>query len=335
TIPPYQIGSDLSRADKLCSDSAAAAFLGGTRWRAWLSTSAATTNINAATHVGASTSGWIRADGRPFATSMTGLLAGKIFYPPSLTEMNTYRKQAYAVATGTGPDGAALPDATCGDWTASTGSTWNGNATNTTGNWTFSFVISGDACGNSLTPVYCFENDTGMAAVLAPVVPSTGRHAFVSKSAWLPGGGVSSADTLCQNEATAAGLANASTYRALLTTTVAATDASRISLTGQPWFRLDGAQLVASASDLAAATADTLLTSLNVDSTGAYLSNQNAWTGNAVAPSSTTQILNCSNWTSSAAGSAWWGAATASAPTWWAGNMQACNEVANLYCFER
>ena len=237
---PYQIGSDLANADKLCSDSAAAAFLGGSHWRAWLSTSAATTNINAADHVGASTTGWIRVDGRPFATSLTNLLAGKILYPPDVTE--SVLTNASAVATGTGPDGMAIAGGTCGDWTSSTGSTYNGMTTSTTGGWTFAFLTAGDSCGDALTPVYCFENDTGMAAVPAPVAPATARHAFISKTLWLPGGGITAADTVCQNDATAAGVANAANYRALLATAVAATDATRISLTGDPWFRLDGAQ---------------------------------------------------------------------------------------------
>jgi hypothetical protein len=335
-ILPFQIGSDLANADKLCADSAAAAFLGGSRWSAWLATSAATTNINAASHVGASTTGWIRVDGRPFATSMTNLLAGKIFYPPDVTEKNTFRKQAYAVATGTTADGVAIPNGTCGDWTSSTGSTYNGDATSTTSNWSYEFSVGGDSCGNSLTPVYCFQNDTGMAAVAAPVIPATARHAFKSKTTWMPGGGVAAADVVCQSDATAAGLANATNYRALLTTTVAATAATRISVTGEPWFRLDGAQLVATAADLAAPAADRMLTALNVDPTGAYGAATIAWTGSAVAPSDTSMIVNCNNWSTSAATvSAWRGVTIGSNAGWWAGNMQACNVPSYLYCFER
>jgi hypothetical protein len=175
-----------------------------------------------------------------------------------------------------------------------------------------------------------------MAAVPAPVAPATARRAFISKTGWLPGGGVDAADTVCQNDATAAGLANAANYRALLTTTVAATAATRISVTGEPWFRLDGAQLVATAADLAAPAADRMLTSLNVDPTGMYVANGFAWTGNAVAPSATSMIANCNNWSTSAAtASSWYGVANASASIWWAGNLQACNGPSSLYCFER
>ena len=105
TLVPGTIGSSLATADAFCASSAKAAFLGGTVWKAWLSTSAATTNINAATHVGASTTGWIRIDGRPFATSMANLQAGKIYYPLRLTELGNDRSLAYAVMSSTNGDG--------------------------------------------------------------------------------------------------------------------------------------------------------------------------------------------------------------------------------------
>jgi hypothetical protein len=339
TLKPTAIGSDLAKADAFCAQSAAAAFLGGAVWKAWLATSAATTNLNAATHVGRSTPGWIRVDGLPFATSMTNLLAGKILYPPRITELNTNRSSLSAVLTGTDEHGDAIPGGNCADWTSS-GLFYGGSATATTSNWTNASVMGGDSCGSSLMPIYCFESDSGMAAVPTPVVPANARRAFLSHTTWIPGAGVSGADTVCQNDAATAGLANATNYRALLTTSVAATDPTRISLTGAPWFRLDGAQLVATAADLATPAAGKLLTSLNVDSAGSYVGyatvNYPVWTGNGVAPSATTMVENCSNWTSSSAAvSGWWGSATESATVWWAGNAMDCSQRSALYCFER
>ena len=150
--------------------------------------------------------------------------------------------------TGTSHRRLGVPDGTCADWTSTTGSFAFGLGTSTTKGWTdqTSFVAT-DSCGTITTPVYCFENDTGMAAVSAPVAPAGARHAFLSTTLWTPGGGVGAADAVCQADASAAGLAVPANYRALLTTTVAATDSTRISLTGQPWYRLDGAQLVAAA----------------------------------------------------------------------------------------
>ena len=188
----------------------------------------------------------------------------------------------------------------------------------------------------ALASIYCFESDSGMAAVPTPVVPANARRAFLSHTTWIPGAGASAADLVCQSDAATAGIANASNYRALLTTNVAATDPTRISLSGPPWFRLDGTQLVATAADLAAPAADKMLTALNVDSTGSYLSNYPAWTGSSTAPSAYTNVVNCNNWTSGSAGvSGYWGAKNSSSFAWWAGNTQACSQPAALYCFER
>jgi len=337
-IVPGTIGSSLATADAFCSSAAKAAFLGGTVWKAWLSTSAATTNINAATHVGASTTGWIRVDGRPIATNMTNLLAGKMYFPVRLNESGNDPINV-PVTTGTNADGTPIASGTCGDWTSSTGMTYCGSSSATIAYWTYAYAEAGDTCGNPFS-LYCFENDTGMAAVAAPVVPSNGRHAFLSATLWTPGGGVAAADAICQSDASSAGLANAANYRALMTTTVAATDASRISLSGQPWYRLDGAQLFGSAADLADPAAGKILTTLNLTPAGDYRPPPaSAWTGNLVAPSSTTMIDNCNNWTSSTAsllGVA--GSAYDSWFTWWTNGympLEPCNTPDHVYCFER
>jgi hypothetical protein len=337
SLIPGAIGSNLAVADALCVSSAKAAFLGGTVWKAWLSTSAATTNINAATHVGASATGWIRVDGKPITTSMANLLAGKIYYPFRLTELGNDQVSA-AVVTGTNSDGSPNVGATCGDWTSSTGMGYFGTTSQTVF-WSAAYLIGGDSCGNPFG-VYCFENDTGMAAVGAPVAPSNARHAFLSTTLWTPGNGVAGADSVCQADATSAALANTANYRALLTTTVPATDASRISLSGQPWYRLDGAQLFLSAADLADPGAGKIMTSLAFTAAGEYRAASDiTWTGNQVAPSSTTMINNCNNWTSSSAtlfGS--FGSAYDSWFTWWVDTTVVqlpCNTPGHVYCFER
>ncbi len=63
------------------------------------------------------------------------------------------------------------------------------------------------------------------------ITPVTGRTAFVSTSSFDASTGISSADTLCQNEATAAGLPKSSTFLALLSTSTASA-ASRFTLSG-------------------------------------------------------------------------------------------------------
>jgi hypothetical protein len=335
-ITPGTIGTTLAPADALCALTAQKGFLGGSVWKAWMSTSAATTNINAATHVGASTTGWIRSDGKPFATSMANLLAGKIYYPLKQTLLGV--AATGAIATGTSPDGSVSPDGNCSDWTSATGSFAFGLATSTTKSWTDQTnFLATDPCGSVTLSIYCFENDSGMAAVAAPVAPSGARHAFLSATLWTPGGGVAAADAICQSDATAAGLSGPANYRALLSTTVPATDSTRISLSGQPWYRLDGAQLVTAAADLADSAAGKQLTSLNFTSSGTYQPELWVWTGSGVAPSSTAMTMNCTNWTSnSAALTSFFGGANTSALYWWNdGSFQSCGSPSPLYCFER
>jgi len=340
TIQPSTIGPTLAGADAFCTARAKAGALGGSIWKAWLSTSATTTNINAADHVSLSARGWIRIDGRPFATSVADLLAGKVLYPPRLTELNTDRGQTLAVASGTRADGSTDSGLNCMDWTSATGSLNAGDVDSTTSAWTYAQLLGGDSCGGSY-PIYCFESDDGMEAVPAPKIPVGGRRAFLSSDRWIPGGGVDAADMLCQREATMALLDDPNSYRALLSTTVVATDSSRFDLAGEPWFRLDGAQIVATAADVAAPAGDKLLTPINVDSMGRYNVNLEVWTGSGNAPGVTTNTSNCDCWISGTPDvSGWFGiAATTRSDSmkslFWASSTQPCNTASRVYCLQR
>jgi hypothetical protein len=334
TITPGTIGSNLIAADTFCSNSAKAAFLGGSSWRAWL----ATTATSAADHIGASASGWILVDGRPFASSMAELTQGKVFYPPHVTELGSYRSEFYAVASGSRFDGKVFPGTNCADWTSVSDSISVGDATATTGFWAFVGVVSGPSCGRPY-PVYCFQIDGGMAAVPPPVIPSGGRHAFLSQSRWTPGGGPAAADAICQADASTAGLSNPTNYQALITTDTAGVD--RFDLTRGPWFRLDGAQVVATAADLGAVAGDKMLTTINLDSGGNYIANFNAWTGSGVSPGVTTATANCTHWTMAGADAAGWAGLVnntrlyVSQSLFWANNMQSCSTPAPVYCLEK
>jgi hypothetical protein len=168
------------------------------------------------------------------------------------------------------------------------------------------------------------------------------RLAFVSSTDWMPGGGVSSADTLCQSDAIAAGLANPTRFRALLTTNGAATDASRFDLHGSPWFRPDGAQIVASAADLAAPLQGKLLTSISIEASGEHTDDYWVWTGakSPGGPGATT-VENCNQWTSgSSTVQGWQGLLHVtgefeSRPVFFAEGTWPCDTPARIYCFER
>ena len=339
-IQPSNIGADLAAADKFCADAANAANLGGTTWRSWLATSPGTTNINAAAHVGASTTGWIRVDGLPFATSIADLTAGKVLHPPRLTEIGTDRSEFSAVLSAANGDGSYM-GFNCSDWTsANVGSLAVGTATATKETWSAGFTVDGDPCSNYY-PVYCFENDGGMNGVTVPAIPAGGRRAFLSKTTWTPGGGVAAADAVCQGDAAAAGLSNTSSFRALLTTSVAATDPTRFNLNGQPWYRLDGVQLVATAADLGVPAGGNMLTTLNVDAAGNYAGQIEVWTGSGQSPGSLTSTVNCGDWTSgSPSMMGWYVLANNLQPYqsqqlfWASQDDEGCNVALSVYCLE-
>ncbi len=148
--------------------------------------------------------------------------------------------------------------------------------------------------------LYCFGIDYNNPLV-APT--GTGRIAFVSSAAFISGTGLAGADTVCQNNATAAGLTG--TFKALLATN-GATAASRFA-TGEPWVRLDGVAVVDAWTDLAA---NMLLAPINVQADGTtYLGNYGLWLGAAGFATAGSAATTCNSWASSA------GADTASAGT--------------------
>ena len=119
---------------------------------------------------------------------------------------------------------------------------------------------------------------------------------------------------------------------------MSATDPSRFDLTGQPWFRLDGAQIVVSATDLGAPAGDKMLTTVNVNSSGSYVDTP-AWTGSGVAPGVTTDTVNCADW--STQGAMGYSGATSilsrymTQSQFWAAYQWPCTSAYPVYCFEK
>lgn len=92
---------------------------------------------------------------------------------------------------------------------------------------------------NSSARIYCFETVHNVNATL----PTVGGHvAFITNGTYIPGN-LAAADTLCRNEATAAGLANPNTFKALLSTTSQSAFARLGAVGTGPWFRPDGVEL--------------------------------------------------------------------------------------------
>ena len=130
-------------------------------------------------------------------------------------------------------------DGSCIGWTtAATSATFKqlvGLARYGTVGWT---NAAGGDC-NMPTSIYCLGVDR---VSVVTITAATGRKAFMSKANFDAATGIAGADTLCRTEATAAGLANAGTFKALLATT-SASAASRFDESGPPWVRVDGVQI--------------------------------------------------------------------------------------------
>ena len=108
--------------------------------------------------------------------------------------------------------------------------------------------------------------------------------------------------------------------------------------TDRPWYRLDGAALVARASDL---SAPAFLTSLSVDPLGRYVASaslfeRTVWTGGTYDPATKGTGADCTNWTLSANGQANLGDADESGSrSLYAFASAACNNVERLYCLKQ
>jgi hypothetical protein len=289
----------LGGADDLCMKLAANANpkLPG-NYKAWLSTSAA----SAASRLG-SASGWVRTDGKPVLNNISDLsLAynGKLFYPPRLDEngrdlgldIDPLSPDEITVITNTSSAGA-LPTypalGTCGNFGSDDGSYVE------IGLGTHNSAVFTQASQTFCTypaRLYCFGIDH---QAQVSVTPASGRHAFVSSTNWLPGGGIASADALCQSDASAANLPG--TYKALLTPT-GATAASRFNTSGLPWVRSDGIRITPTASTFF--TTHLFDASPNITADGAYYLGWNGvWSGAASPTTLGTNATNCVNWTSS------------------------------------
>jgi hypothetical protein len=268
----------LEGADAKCAERTRAAALGGS-YIALLSTS----TVPAFSRLG-SASGWIRVDGRPFANSQKDLIEGRISYPPMLDEFGKTVTSPH-VWSGTEYGGMPAPQGTGNDWRAPMGASCNaGDAFNGEHRW---YEYYSAPCTYEAR-LYCFERSRVSTVVIPRPAPGA-RLAFLSRSAFDTSSGLDGADTLCSNEARAAGLQGG--FRALLPTTMI-TPTDRFDLSGSPWFRTDGVQLVVAAQDLAQGR---LMAPLMKDAQARRDVNAvRVWTGSA-APSSPGSV-NCSNW---------------------------------------
>ncbi len=202
-------------------------------------------------------------------------------------------------------------------------------------------------------------------AVLSWAVPESAlavrKRAFVTSvtgtanlSSWADAGGqagLAAGDNICRARAAAAGLANAATYRAWLST--AATDAychvqgltgtkasscgGQVLPGGGPWYRMD---LLASTwtpdLDTLTGTGRIIHRLVAYSEFGTSLPDTNTsgvWAGTTDA--GVVHPNRCSNWTSASSGvNGLAGHAHGSAPAWTAENNYPCNQIKRLLCLE-
>jgi hypothetical protein len=230
-------------------------------------------------HLG-NASGWVRMDGKPFASTKAAFVANHTLYPNTVTEYGGAVPTTTLVNSGLG--GVQWD---CMGWTSST-LVGNQTAGQAGGGWTGGAISGGySACGIPL-PLYCFEVDYNVNVTYTRV---SGRTAFVASSVPM-GGGLAAFDSLCSTKAAAAGLSG--TYKAMVATT-SASAASRFTTTGT-FVRTDGVPF-AVAADLFQAT-PTLLASLEIDETQSVASVVAA--AGASSPIATaTATTNCNDYT--------------------------------------
>ncbi len=289
---PGSLGG-LSGADGMCA-TAAMGKVPGTNWVAWLSSS--TVDASSRLVVGKNAAngaarGWVRTDGRPFADTVSGLTSGQIFYPPRIDENNN-DTGGVLVASGTLANGTKSTSSltTCGDWASTAGSLQVGEADGSSTNWTQQGAAG---CGGAIR-LYCFSVDYAVP-VTPPKAPTGSRLSFLSTGTFSPGTGVTrgTADTLCTNEASAAGLSG--TFLAFMATSTSAASSRFSSAT--PWYRTDGVQLVAAGADLFASSPYKALATWNVSANGmTYFGYSFTFTGGNDQNTAATTTIDCNDW---------------------------------------
>jgi hypothetical protein len=279
----------LKGADALCAARAAAGKLSGT-YVAWLSTASASavSRLKGA-------SGWIRpGDSMPVLNNIEDIANNKFFYPPRMDELGTDLGADQVVITATNVNGTAdigATNTTCGDFTSgeTTPVTFVSGGFASANSGVFTAFVGAD-CG-APSRLYCFGIDRQAQVVAKGPVA---RFAFMTKADWTPGKGIGTADALCQQDATAAGLAG--TYRALLAPS-GSTIASRFGTAGSTWARVDGVPLAASAELFFQGTTFGVPPNMSADGS-VYYGQTGVWTG-AVSPTTVgTAASTCGDWLS-------------------------------------
>jgi hypothetical protein len=274
--------------------------------------------------------GFIRTDGQPFADTIGDITLGRILNLLNLDESGRIVESGSDfVWTGT-TNAGTTSTSTCSDWTttSSAGLGMVGLVVSGPFGWSNAGQLPCNVSEPSGPFLYCF--DTSHIAPLT-ITPVTGRIGFVSKGTFDPSTGITVADTLCVNEATSAGLAEASNFKALLSTTTASA-ASRFDVSegSEPFVRIDGIE-IAAAPTLAAGTLDSGIWQ-NADGTYVTTGTTLAWTG-STSPS-TLGSHTCNNWSTKSASITGSVGDSSRTDLWFNDGASECSGSAVVYCLE-
>jgi hypothetical protein len=301
----------------------------GNAYIAWIAAS----NYAPLSLLGSSRS-WLRADLLPWIDDMpTALSKGNVYYPVAYDE-NGQRVYDTTLA-GMNQTGTYYAGNNCNDWTDGTLNAGHGHTHAGGRSWAYNNV-GVSSCANS-NRIICLSTGAGIALAVSP---AAGKKIFLSKTGWVPGGGVSAADAKCMTDKPA----SVTTAKAiLLASTRAFTDVLAPATT---YVRPDGvavgtgADIVSALNGKVPATIEATPTQ---DGGGTYVDTsvaQLVWTG--VTRTGSAGQDTCNDWTSSTSASngtagsvaSGWEAAGSDA-SWACNNSFGGTAIAFLQCAEQ
>lgn len=314
---------NVAAADALCDQLAANAGLIERVYRAWLPTTSQTALARMrALSQGPQANLWLRPDGKVFVGSDAQLTQGQIRFPSRLDEFGRDVGDDAIVVTDTLNTGAAGAGTHCQDWASeSAAAVLAGEAAGGTNRWTAASTVGCDADAH----LYCMSAIANSAFADPPLGGST---VFVTFPTIAANAGLAAMDTLCVNEATAAGIPGASNAKALVTPGGGGTVADRfvgISFTPDPVTRPDRVVIAANMAALLAGAP--FAAAPNVAADLEYRDDV-VWVG---AGAFNEFEADCSGWTSTAGFGATRFAATTRGSTFF--QQTACSGSAHLLCF--
>ena len=330
-VPSAEIGP-LATADARCASLASAAGLHHQSWVALLGTAAPCPGAEVGPCGLASrlvdARGFINMDLEAVFDTVDQATSGELWHPVRVDDTGAERL-GDVVITGYNSAIAPNPDFNCSDFTSDVGNH----------GWGLPSSIGSFLWQNNNGPCtlsrryYCASVDYDTP--LEPLT-SSGRLAFLSETAWTPGGGIATADAVCQRDACEAGLTGSEdcdqslgderTFLALLDTDDAPAG-SRFDDSGEDYVRVDGlpylpvAYLSRSLPQLAPRTGLAILADGTRESASVFV-----WTGSSG--------LHCTNWNSTT-GNGQQGSYDTVARFLAENTTGPCTLGARLYCLEQ